>query len=123
MIQGLRDTKEPTSKALTQGFTNSHFEPSRRKLVFMKDAKIFVEVDGKTDILEDYVLVYPSGPNTSVALKADVFLLGKATGIIYTQFLRECAKYSDQDLYEVCKATDLSFDVIQPLVREVRNNG
>ena len=89
MIQGLRDTKEPTSKALTQGYTNSHFEPSRRKLVFMKDAKVFVEVDGKTDILENYILVYQSGTNTSVALNAVVFLLGKATGIIYTQFLRE----------------------------------
>lgn len=123
MIQGPIDTKEPIYRAHTQKYTSPYFDLLNRKLEFMPETKVHVEVDGKIDTLEDFVLVFPQGTDTTISVNSDVYLLGKATVLVYSTFLNECARYSDQDLYEVCKAIDLDYNVIEPLVRKVRSNG
>ena len=89
----------------------------------MPETKVHVEVDGKIDTLEDFVLVFPQGTDTTISVNSGIYLLGKATVLVYSTFLNECARYSDQDLYEVCKTIDLDYNVIEPLVRKVRSNG
>ena len=109
--------------AHTQRFTNPYFDFLNRKLEFMSETKVHIEVDGKIDNLENFVIVFPQGTDTTHSVSSNLYLLGKATVLVYSTFLNECARYSDQDLYEVCKAIDLDYDVIEPLVRKVRSNG
>lgn len=123
MIRGPIDTKEPIYRANTQRYTNPYFDLLNRKLEFMPETKVHVEVDGKIDTLEDFVLVFPQGTDTTISVNSDIYLLGKATVLVYSTFLNECAHYSDQDLYKVCKSIDLNYDIIAPLVRKVRDNG
>lgn len=89
----------------------------------MPETKIHVEVDGQIDTLERYVLVYPNGIDTTFMAEADIYSLGKAMMLTYDAFLKECAKVSDQDLYEVCNALDLNYDLTRRTVAEWRNNG
>lgn len=89
----------------------------------MEDVKVSVEVDGKISTPNEYAIVYSDGDNISAASDAGVLLLGRATVIVYDLFLKEAARFSDQDLYHICDELDLNFDTIRPLVSEVRSNG
>lgn len=89
----------------------------------MENTKVFVETDGKVDYLDQYVLIKPDGTGMSVIANATIYTIGKAVVSVYNAFLNECTKYSDQDLYKVCEAIDLRYDIVLPLVREVRSNG
>lgn len=89
----------------------------------MPDTKVHVEVDGQIDTLEHYVLVQSENGGASILLNGDVYFLGRAMMLIYNAFLQECIKYSDQDLYEVCKVLDLNYKLTRSMVQEWRKHG
>lgn len=89
----------------------------------MPDTKVHVEVDGQIDTLERYVLVQNENGGASILLNGDIYFLGKAMMLTYNAFLQECTKYSDQDLYEVCKVLDLNYKLTRNMVQEWRKHG
>lgn len=86
---------------------------------------VFIQKDGRLEKVAPYVLAIPKVQQDSSEIFADASLydLILAALMTYDIFITEAAKYSDQDLFDVCKTYDMNYDEIRNMVKERRDNG
>lgn len=84
----------------------------------VEDIHVQLTRDGKTDVLENYILIKPKGADMDLFTNciATDYLVGMM--MLHNAFIEEAQRLSDQDLYTMCEAIGFDFQEVRQMVRE-----
>lgn len=90
---------------------------------FNNTTRVYVETDGKMELLtKDYALVINNNGSIDSIYDVCIADLINAYKALQSALAEELKDHTDQEIFKVCEAADISYNAIIPSVREVRKN-